>query len=81
MTTLTLQIDNPSILAQLKNVLKSFHGVKIVDSVNNAYASAEEADEDTPNATTMAAMREIESGKDAGTVCMDNLESFIASMQ
>lgn len=53
MTTLTLQIENPSILAQ----------------------------EEIPNAVTLAAMREIESGKDAGSVCMDNLESFIASMQ
>ena len=81
MTILTLQIDNPSILAQLKNVLKSFHGVKIVDSVNNAYAFDDEAEEDTPNGTTLTAMKEIESGKDAGSVCMDNLESFIASMQ
>ena len=81
MTTLTLQIDNPSILAQLKDLLKTFHGVQIVDSVDNAYASAEEAEEDTPNATTLAAMKEIESGGDAGPVSMDNLESFIASMQ
>ena len=81
MTTLTLQIDNPSVLAQLKNVLKSFHGVKIVDSVNNPSASDEEAEEDIPNATTLAAIQEFENGKDASTVCMDSLESFIASMQ
>lgn len=80
MTTLTLQIENPSILAQLKDTLKAFRGVKIIDSVNNAYASAK-AQEEIPNAVTLAAMKEIESGKDAGPVCMDNLESFIASMQ
>lgn len=39
MTTLTLQIENPSILAQLKDALKAFRGVKIIDSVNNAYSS------------------------------------------
>lgn len=69
-----------SILAQLKDALKAFRGVKIIDSVSNAYASAK-AQEDIPNAVTLAAMKEIESGKDAGPVCMDNLESFIASMQ
>lgn len=79
MTTLTLQIDNPSILAQLKDALKAFHGVKIIDSVNNAYASVTQ--KEVPNAVTLAAMKEIESGKDAGPVCMDNLESFIASMK
>lgn len=79
MTTLTLQIDNPSIVAQLKDVLKSFHGVKIVDSVSNDYASNKE--EDIPNTTTLAAMKEIDSGKDAGPVSMDSIESFIASMQ
>ena len=80
MTTLTLQIENPSILAQLKDALKAFRGVKIIDSVNNAYSSVK-AQEENPNAVTLAAMKEIESGKDAGPVCMDNLESFIASMQ
>lgn len=80
MTTLTLQIENPSILAQLKDALKAFRGVKIIDSVNNAYSSVK-AQEEIPNAITLAAMKEIEYGKDAGPVCMDNLESFIASMQ
>lgn len=80
MTTLTLQIENPSILAQLKDALKAFRGVKIIDSHDNDCASVM-AKEEIPNATTLAAMKEIESGKDAGPVCMDNLESFIASMQ
>ena len=34
-----------------------------------------------PNDTTIAAMREIESGNDAGEVNLDSMESFIASMQ
>ena len=33
------------------------------------------------NDTTIAAMREIESGNDAGEVKLDSMESFIASMQ
>lgn len=80
MTTLTLQIENPSILAQVKEALKAFRGVKIIDSVNPAYETVKDAKE-VPNAVTLAAMKEIESGKDAGLVCMDNMESFIASMQ
>ena len=36
--------------------------------------------EEIPNAMTMAAIREIESGKDAGVVKMDSLADFISSM-
>lgn len=36
---------------------------------------------DVPNALTLAAMKEVESGKDAGVVSTDSLESFIASMK
>ena len=64
MTTLTLEIENPSILTHLKAVLKAIHGVKILN-VNNA---------------TIAAMKEAKEGTDAGTVCMDSLESFMSSM-
>lgn len=71
MTTLTLQIENQSILAHLKEVLKEIRGVKIMDATA----------EDTPNALTLAAMKEAESDEDAGIVCMDNMESFIASMK
>lgn len=80
MTTLTLQIENPSVLTQLKDVLKAFRGVKIIDSASDSNISVN-AQEDEPNAVTLAAMKEVESGKDAGPVCMDNLERFIASMQ
>ena len=36
--------------------------------------------EDLPNDVTLAAMREAESGKDAGEVKLDSIESFVASM-
>ena len=71
MAQLTLQIDSPSLLEQLKNVLSLMRGVKIVsDSL-----------EDVPNAETLAAMKEAESGHDAGVVRVDSLESFMASME
>ena len=71
MARLTLQVDSPSLLEQLKNVLSLMRGVKIVsDSL-----------EDVPNAETLAAMKEAESGHDAGVVRVDSLESFMASME
>lgn len=78
MATLTLQVENPSILAHLKAVLKSIKGVKVLSSDN---ASTDEiALDDIPNSVTLAAMKEAESGNDAGVVAMENLESFIKSM-
>lgn len=78
MTTLTLEIDNPSILTHLKAVLKAIHGVKILN-VNNA-ASDENIDSEQPNDVTIAAMEEAKEGNDAGVVCMDSLERFMSSM-
>lgn len=78
MTTLTLEIDNPSILTHLKAVLKAIHGVKILN-VNNA-ASDENIDSEQPNDVTIAAMKEAKEGNDAGVVCMDSLERFMFSM-
>lgn len=78
MTTLTLEIDNPSILTHLKAVLKAIHGVKILN-VNNA-ASDGNIDSEQPNDVTIAAMKEAKEGNDAGVVCMDSLERFMSSM-
>jgi hypothetical protein len=78
MTTLTLEIDNPSILTHLKAVLKAIHGVKILN-VNNA-ASDENIDSEQPNDVTIAAMKEAKEGNDVGVVCMDSLERFMSSM-
>lgn len=78
MTTLTLEIDNPSILTHLKAVLKAIHGVKILN-VNNA-ASDENIDSEQPNDVTIAAMKETKEGNDAGVVCMDSLECYMSSM-
>lgn len=78
MTTLTLEIENPSILTHLKAVLKTIHGVKIL-KVNNA-ASDDDVDSEQPNTVTIVAMKEAKEGNDAGVVCMDSLESFMSSM-
>ena len=78
-TTLTLQVENPSILTHLKAVLKSIRGVKVLS--NSDYTAKDAVWEEIPNAVTLAAMKEAESGEDAGSVSTDSLESFIASMQ
>ena len=78
MTTLTLEIDNPSILTHLKAVLMAIHGVKILN-VNNA-ASDENIDSEQPNDVTIATMKEAKEGNDTGVVCMDSLERFMSSM-
>ena len=53
-------------------------GVKIV---SDSPASRSAALEDVPNAETLAAMKEAESGHDAGVVRVDSLESFMASLE
>ena len=68
MAQLTLQIDSPSLLEQLKNVLSLMKGVKIV---SDSPISRSAALEDVPNAETLAAMKEAESGHDAGVVRVD----------
>ena len=78
MTTLTLEIDSPSILTHLKAVLKAIPGVKILN-VSNA-ASDDDVDSEQPNAVTIAAMKEAKEGNDAGVVRMDSLERFMSSM-
>ncbi len=77
MATLTLQIDNPSIMAHLKAVLKAIQGVKVQSSDETL---VDDATTDQPNATTLAAMKEAEGSTDAGVVRMDSLQSFMASM-
>lgn len=77
MTTLTLQVESPSLVEQLKAVLQVMRGVTVFEDVPATQSFAA----DVPNATTIAAMREAESGKDGGTVCTDSVEAFMASME
>lgn len=78
MNELILQVENPSLLKQLKEVLSLIKGVKII----NTKSSAKSVDmEDVSNVTTLAAMKEAESGNDAGVVRVDNLANFMASIE
>ncbi len=74
MTTLTLQVENPSVLRHLKEVLKTMKGVRIL---SHGEALAEE---ETPNATTLAAMREAESGKELETLDLENFEDYVKAL-
>ena len=77
MITLKLQIENPAILTPLKEVLMALKGVKIIDSANDN----KDIDKDEiPNDITLAAMKEATSGKDAGSVSLKDLDSFITSL-
>ena len=74
MKTMTLEIDSPSIFEDLKNVIGLMRGVKIIDVTDNIGL-------EIPNETTLSAMKEAESGEDAGIVNIDSVENFIASMR
>ena len=74
MKTMTLEIDSPSIFEDLKNVIGLKRGVKIIDVTDNMGL-------EIPNETTLSAMKEAESGEDAGIVNIDSVENFIASMR
>lgn len=75
MATLTLQVENSTILDSLKKILGLMRGVRIVDIDENPYNS------DVPNETTLSAMHEAESGDDGGLVDMTSLDHFVASME
>ena len=69
-----MEIDSPSIFEDLKNVIGLMRGVKIIDVTDNMGL-------EIPNETTLSAMKEAESGEDAGIVNIDSVENFIASMR
>lgn len=53
-------------------------GVRVIAIDNNPEPTATA---DTPNKTTLDAMKEAESEKDAGVVDISSIDSFIASME
>ncbi len=78
MTTLTLQIENKTILAHLKEVLKAIDGVKVLNMSDNASDEISVCDE-TPNKMTLQAMRDAEKGNDE-VVSMESVQSFMDSI-
>ena len=79
MNTLTLQVENPSILAHLKAVLSALKGVKVLST--DSLAAADGDSDAVPNDVTRMAMEEAKSGNDAGVVSIDSIDSFVASME
>ena len=67
MNTMTLQIDNPSIIPSLRKVLNAIEGVVILPQ-RKATAAADE-----PNATTVKAIKDVRSGKTYKASSVDDL--------
>lgn len=78
MAILTLEIENRSAFEHLKSVLGMMRGVKIVETPEKFVQKKMAID--VPNAVTMEAMREAESGQDAGKIMTDSLQSFVDSI-
>ncbi len=78
MAQLTLQVDSPMVMDNLKTVLSLMKGVRIIESSPKSEATSRS---EIPNATTLAAMKEAESGRDARTVCLDDVDGFVASLE
>ena len=78
MAQLTLQVDSPQTFEELKSVLSLMKGVRIISADSS---SADLSGDHVPNATTLAAMNEARSGRDAGVVRVDTFENFLSSME
>ena len=68
MTTITLQIHNPSILPSLRKVLGAIEGVVILPQRGKSLVST-----DVPNATTVKAIRDVKAGKTIKASSVDDL--------
>lgn len=77
MTTLTLQVSNPSLLPSLKKILGALDGVTIAKPARRSKVSELEG---IPNKETISAIEEAKSGKDAGEVCLESVDKFIDSI-
>lgn len=79
MNTTTYTLDVPATdISLFKSLIKKFGWVAKKQKAPKACSIALEK---TPNAETLAAMKEAESGHDAGVVRVDSLESFMASLE
>ena len=68
MNTITLQIDNPSILPSLRKVLAAIDGVAILPQRKKSSVGA-----GCPNATTVKAIRDAKAGKMFKASSVDDL--------
>lgn len=74
----TFELNDPSILEDLKRTLKLIRGVGKISV--KARTSGQERMYDYPNAETVAAIAEAKSGGYAGTIDMTNFDSFMNSI-
>ena len=68
MNTITLQIDNPAILPSLRKVLAAIEGVAILPQKRQSSVAV-----DTPNATTVKAIKDVRNGKTFKASSVDDL--------
>ena len=74
----TFELNNPSILEDLKRTLKLIRGVGKISV--RASKSGKERMYDYPNTETVEAIAEAKSGGYAGTIDMTNFDSFMNSI-
>lgn len=67
MTTMTIQIDDPSIIPSLKKVLSAIEGVVVLPQKKRS------ATTDVPNATTLKAIKDVKDGKTFKASSVDDL--------
>ena len=63
-----------------ESLMNALDEVRQTHSSGKKLPDARHLFDDVPNDVTLAAMREAKSGKDAGEVKLDSIESFVASM-
>ncbi len=68
MTTMTIQIENPSIIPSLRKVLNAIDGVAILPQRHKSVAK-----QDKPNATTIKAIKDAKAGKTFKASSVDDL--------
>ena len=67
MTTMTIQIDDPSIIPSLRKVLGAIEGVVVLPQRKKGIKT------DTPNATTLKAIKDVKEGKTFKASSVDDL--------
>ena len=63
MTTMTIQIDDPSSIPSLRKVLGAIEGVVVLPQRKKGIKT------DTPNATTLKAIKDVKEGKKGDKNC------------
>lgn len=83
MTSMTIQVENPSILDSLRTILGAIDGVKIVKTTQSPSGrnATETTEEELPNDVTLASMQEVADDSILERVNIDSIDDFVKSMQ